>query len=166
MKQIEHSYQNHISLPSSLLKPTTVNHAIVPLQLEQEKMISGWERLVAQVQRINQMAAELEATILELKATASTLNSQRNYLQGNVKPHQSVCQYFTVSVPWVRQKADETFILTTRKIDLFKAEREAALLAQKLRQQTQRKRLASQGHRTNKSTADADKDINQQILKF
>ncbi|MBH8564706.1 hypothetical protein I8748_21385 [Nostoc sp. CENA67] len=156
MKQIEYSYKNQISLPSSLLKPTTVNNAIVPLQPEQENMSAGWERLVVQVQRINHMAAELEATILELKAIASTINRQRNYLQENSKPHKSICQYLTVSVPWVRQNPDESFILTTRKIDLYRAEREATLLAQKLRQQTQRKKLASQRHRKNKSTVDGD----------
>ncbi|MFN6568749.1 hypothetical protein [Dendronalium sp. ChiSLP03b] len=133
-----------------------MTNAIMPLQPQQENIVGEWERLVAQAQRINQMAAELEATILELKAIANTLNSQRSRLQENGKAYKSICKYLTVSVPWVRQKPDESFILTTRKVDLFRAEREAALLAQKLRQQTKRKRLASQRHRKNKNTTDAD----------
>ncbi len=156
MKTIEPSHNTTISLPLSLSQPTTVNNAIVPLQPQQENIISGWEYLAAQAQRINQMAAELEVKILELKAIASTLNTKTNYLQGNGKPCRSICKYLTVSVPWVRQKPDQSLIITTRKVDLFRAEKEAALLAQKLRQQTKRKRLASVGHIKNKSTADAD----------
>ncbi len=167
MKTIEHSYNNTISLPLSLSQPTKVNSAIVPLQPQQENIISEWEHLIAQAQRINQMAAELEVKILELKAIASTFNTQANDLQGNGKPCandlqgngkpcKSICKYLTVSVPWVRQKPDKSLIITTRKVDLFRAEKEAALLAQKLRQQTKRKRLASEQHIKNKSTADAD----------
>jgi hypothetical protein len=143
MKTIEHSYNNAISLPLSLSQPTKVNNAIVPLQPQQENIIGGWEHLIAQAQLINQMAAELEVKILELKAIASNLNTQTNDLQGNGKPCKSICKYLTVSVPWVRQKPDQSLTITTRKVDLFRAEREAALLAQKLRQQTKRKRLAS-----------------------
>ncbi|MBH8551037.1 hypothetical protein I8751_01245 [Nostocaceae cyanobacterium CENA357] len=151
MKTIEHSYNNNISLPLSLSQPTKVNSAIVPLQPQQEIITSEWEHLIAQAQRINQMAAELEVKILELKAIASTFNTQ-----ANGKPCKSICKYLTVSVPWVRQKPDKSLIITTRKVDLFRAEKEAALLAQKLRQQTKRKRLASQQHIKNKSMADAD----------
>lgn len=151
MKKIEHSCNSSILRRSSLPKP-----AIIPLQPQKEKMISGWERLVAQAQTINQMAAELEAEILELKAIASAINSQRNYLQGNTKPRKSVCKYLSVSIPWVKQKSDESLILTTRKVDLFRAEREAASLAQKLRQQSKSKRLAAQRHRKNRDQADAD----------
>ncbi|WGV28397.1 hypothetical protein [Halotia branconii] len=144
MKTIEQSHSNTISLPLSLSQVITVNNAIVPLQPQQENIINGWEHLIAQAQSINQMAAELEVKILELKAIASTLNTQTNYLQENGKPCKSICKYLTVSVPWVKQKPDESLIITTRKVDLFRAEREAALLAQKLRQQTKRKKLVSQ----------------------
>lgn len=151
MKEIEHRSNSSILRPVPLPKS-----AIVPLQPQREKIISGWERLVAQAQTINQMAAELEAEILELKAMVSAIDSQINYLQGNRKPRRSICKYLTISVPWVRQKSDESLIVTTRKIDLFRAEREAALLAQKLRQQSKRKKLATQRHRKNQRTADAD----------
>ncbi|MBC1258701.1 hypothetical protein GNE54_25120, partial [Trichormus variabilis V5] len=46
------------------------------------------------------------------------------------------------SVPVVKQQPDQSFILTTRKVDLFRAEREAAQLAQQLRQHTQKKKSA------------------------
>ncbi|AFY45390.1 hypothetical protein Nos7107_4872 [Nostoc sp. PCC 7107] len=152
MKKIEHSSQSSIFRPSP-------ESAIIPLQPQQEKIISGWERLVAQAQTINQMAAELEAEILELKAIASAINSQRNYLSKNAKSRKSVCQYFTVSIPWVKQKSDECLILTTRKVDLFRAEREAASLAQKLRQQNKNKRLAAQRHKKNPEKADTETKV-------
>ncbi|MEH2193404.1 MAG: hypothetical protein V7K98_12305 [Nostoc sp.] len=155
MKKILDTDKKPILLKVSLLQPLSVTTAIVPLQPQQEKIISERERLITQVERINQMARELEAAILELKAIANTLNSQKCYplLKKEIGKH--ICQYFAVSVPWVKRKPDESFILTTRKIDLFRAEREAALLAQQLRQQT-KKRLASQRHRKNKSGAEVD----------
>ncbi|MBD2252445.1 hypothetical protein [Nostoc parmelioides] len=143
MKQIEPSYKTTISLPL-MLPPVTVNKAIVPLQPQSENLSSGWEHLMTVVQDINQMAMELEAKILELKTIASTINSQINYLAENSdRPHSpyiNICQYSPVSVPLVKQKPDQSFILTTRKVDLFRAEREAAQLAQQLRQHTQKKK--------------------------
>ncbi|MEH2280971.1 MAG: hypothetical protein V7K90_06450 [Nostoc sp.] len=111
--------------------------------------------MIAQVERINQMAEELEAAIFELKAIANTLNTQKSYPVLNQEPYKNICQYFTVSVPLVKRKPDDSFILTTRRVDLFRAEREATLLAQQLRQQS-KKRLGSQPHRKNKSGAEAD----------
>ena len=98
------------------------------------------------------MAQELEAAILELKAIANTLNTQKPYPFLIKELCKNICQYFAVRVPWVKRKSNESFILTTRKVDLFRAEREAALLAQQLREQT-KKRLASQRHRKNKNGA-------------
>lgn len=141
--------------PILLFQPTSVITAIVPLQPQEEKIISERERFITQVERINQMAEELEAAILELKAIANTLNTQKPYPFLIKELCKNICQYFAVRVPWVKRKSNESFILTTRKVDLFRAEREAALLAQQLRQQT-KKRLASQRHKKNKNEAKAD----------
>ena len=141
--------------PILLFQPTSVITAIVPLQPQEEKIISERERFITQVERINQMAEELEAAILELKAIANTLNTQKPYPFLIKELCKNICQYFAVRVPWVKRKSNESFILTTRKVDLFRAEREAALLAQQLRQQT-KKRLASQRHRENNNGAKAD----------
>jgi hypothetical protein len=154
MKKIQDTNKKPILLKVSLLQPTPVSTAIVPLRPQDQKISEG-ERLNAQVERINRMARELEAAILELKAIANTLNTQKRYPALNQEIWKNICQYFAVSVPWVKRKPDESFILTTRKVDLFRAEREAALLAKQLRQQT-KKRLASQPHRKNKSGAKAD----------
>ncbi|MBN3962464.1 hypothetical protein [Nostoc sp. NMS8] len=155
MKKIQTTDKKPILVKVSLLQPTSVTTAIVPLQPQEEKVISERERLITQVERINQMAAELEAAILELKAIANTLNTQKRYPAVIQDAYKNICQYFAVSVPWVKRKPDESFVLTTRRVDLFRAEREAALLAQQLRQQT-KKRLASQRHRKNKSGAKAN----------
>ncbi|AUT01442.1 hypothetical protein CLI64_14160 [Nostoc sp. CENA543] len=150
MKKTVASNKQPISLPLALL-PANLNTAIVPLQPPQDT-ISTWERLNTLVQNINQIAAELEAKILELKAIASNINSQINSqinysTASSQQSYQSICQYSSVSIPWVRQKPDYSFLLTTRKIDLFKAEREAALLAQQLRQRAHRKKLGKQRRR-------------------
>ncbi|MEH2418317.1 hypothetical protein [Nostoc sp.] len=151
MKKIQDTDKKPILL-KSLLQLASVTSVIEPLQPQEEKIISEQERLIAQVKRINQMATELEAAILELKAIANTLKTQKGYPVLNQEPCKNICQYFAVSVPWVKRKPDESFILTTRRVDLFRAEREAALLAEQLRQQT-KKRLALQRHKKNKSGA-------------
>ncbi|MFW9260751.1 hypothetical protein [Nostoc sp. CALU 546] len=150
MKKIQDTDKKPILLKVSLLQPTSVTTAIVPLRPQKEKIISEGERLIAQVERINQMAGELEAAIFELKAIANTLNTQKGSPFLKKEQCKNICQYFAVSVPWVKRKPDKSFILTTRRVDLFRAEREATLLAQQLRHQT-KKRLASQRHRKNKS---------------
>ncbi|MEH2229358.1 MAG: hypothetical protein V7K71_06870 [Nostoc sp.] len=154
MQKIQNIDKKPILRKVSLLQPKSVTTAIVPLRPQEEKIISEGERLIAQVERINQMAGELEAAIFELKAIANTLNTQKSHPILNQEPYKNIGQYFTVSVPWVKRKSDNSFILTTRKVDLFRAEREATQLAQQLRQQT-KKKLASQPTK-NKNGAEAD----------
>jgi hypothetical protein len=155
MKNITSSHHKSPEIPVSLLQLKTVTNAILPLQLPEENVIDGWEHLALKAQRINQMAAELESMILELKTIATTLNNQKCCLQGQEQPHQKVCDYLTVSVPWIKQKPNKTFVLTTRKVDLFRAEREASMLAQKLRQQTRSKTLGANKYRRSQNTVDA-----------
>ncbi|MBD2211481.1 hypothetical protein H6G27_16645 [Nostoc linckia FACHB-104] len=111
--------------------------AIAPLQFPKDNISDEWERLLSQVQCINQMAAQLEEMILEFKAIASKL-------QEKGKPHNSTCEYLAVTIPWVRKQPDESFILTNRSVDLFQAEKDAQQLAQQLRQQSRSKELRSQ----------------------
>jgi hypothetical protein len=132
-------YSNHNSNSSKLTAPAW-NAAIMPLEPQRVEPISGWEVLAQQAQQINRMARELEEAILEFKATAGSINNhlpagQKNSLAKNW------CQYFAISVPCVRQRTDKTFIMTMRKVDLFRLEREAASLAQDLREKSSRKRL-------------------------
>jgi hypothetical protein len=139
MKTNPNSRTNSLSFLVSRPQPTTVTQAIAPLQPQEDKSSSEWENLVAQAQRINQMAQDLEAALLEFKSIVSTLNSQRHYLVPRKEADKKICQFSAISIPWIKQTPNPAFILTTRKVDLFRAEREAALLAQQLRQQTKKK---------------------------
>ena len=128
-------YYNNSNSNASKLTAPLGNAAIVPLQPQQSEPIDGWEVLAAQAQQINRMARELEEAILEFKATAGSI---KNHPQQK-SLSKSWCKYFAISVPCVRQRTDKTFVMTTRKVDLFRLEREAASLAQDLRSKSSRK---------------------------
>jgi len=134
------------------------------LEVLRKRTTEGVERLESQAQRINQLSAELEAAVLELKAIASEVNRDWRALQAIQEPGKGaiafakpgatavkrearesfipdVCEYVAANVPNVKQKQSGSFVLTSRPVDLFQAEREAALLAQTLRQRARRKRI-------------------------
>jgi hypothetical protein len=138
--------QNHYKDPTFKLSLPPVKAAIMPYSPEDVNDTGGWQHLAVQAQRINEMADELETAILEFKANAATIKNypRQRYDKGSPK---SICRYFALVIPCVQQKPDRTFIVTTRKVDLFRSEREAANLAQDLREKSERKRLASQRRR-------------------
>lgn len=114
-----------------------------------QRTTDGLRRLHNQGSRINQLSAELEAALLELKAIASEVNQDHRALQG-IQQHTlgtktltsfapEVCEYQAVNLPNVQQQQSGSLLLTSRPVDLFKAEREAALLAEVLRSQRKRK---------------------------
>lgn len=100
----------------------------------------GWQRLTAQVERINQLSAELETAMFELKAIANDVNARARTMQTTQQPISSVCEYLKASVPCVRRKKAGAFVLTNRAVDLFQAEREAAQVAQELRCRAKKRR--------------------------
>ena len=115
-----------------------------PIGVLRQRTIQGLGRLKNQGLRINQLSAELEEAMLEFKAIASEVNQNWKAIQAIQEPTSAVadiCEYQVVNVPSIQQKTSGSFILTSRTVDLFKAEREAAILAQKLRRRAQRKRL-------------------------
>ena len=115
-----------------------------PLKVLRQRTIEGWKRLESQAVRINQLSAELEAAMLEFKAIACDVNRDWRTFQATHEPTSAIadiCEYQVVNVPNVYQKPSGSFILNSRRIDLFQAEREAQALAQTLRQRTKRKRL-------------------------
>jgi hypothetical protein len=120
MKNSKYSYNSTTQSQISPLK------GIVPLRPNEdspgkENSMTEWERYQMQVEFINQMGHELEEAIIELKEIASTLNIKEGL------------RFFPVSVPWIKQQPNNSLILTSRKVDLFRAEREAANIAQALR---------------------------------
>lgn len=124
---------------------TTAIAALQP-QMKQEvlqqKQREGWQCLTAQAERINQLATELEAAMFEFKAIANDVNLERRMIRASKSPIKSVCEYLTTLVPCVTSKKGGAFMLTTRKVDLFQAEREAVQVARELRRQA-RRRVAS-----------------------
>ncbi|MBE9125859.1 MULTISPECIES: hypothetical protein [unclassified Coleofasciculus] len=112
----------------------------------QQRTRNGLRRLEYQASRINELSTELEAAVLELKAIASQVNRDLKALQATQQPRSKaiapkVCEYRAANLPTVYQKPSGLFVLTSRSVDLFKAEREAKVLAQVLRHRARRKRL-------------------------
>jgi hypothetical protein len=117
-----------------------------------QRTIEGLRRIESQAERINQLSAELETAVLELKEIASEVNRDWRAFQAIQQPTidaiakrdtspsfaSNICEYQVANVPNVQQKPSGSFLLSSRSIDLFKAEREAGLLAQTLRRRTKR----------------------------
>lgn len=94
------------------------------------------QRLKTQSDRINQLATELEDAIAQFKEIALQANQIHRHLQAqgqNCRYPAKICDYHAVTVPFVHQSAGKRWLLTARRVDLCKAEREAARLAQYLR---------------------------------
>ena len=122
-----------------------------------QQVIDGLARLKAQAARINQLSAELETAMFDLKAIANEVNRHWR-TAGSPTPHSpnshpskaeapepiKVCEYSAAVVPYVRQRGDRAFVLTIRAVDLFKAEREATFIAQALRQWARKKQIVAQ----------------------
>lgn len=100
-----------------------------PTQLQQSE--NGWQRLATQAQLINQLSKELETAMFELKAIATQISCQQRL---DNKPRTKTCQFAAAIVPNVKRNKAGEFLLTSRTVDLFRAEREATELAQTLRQ--------------------------------
>ena len=112
------------------------------LEVLRQRTSEGWRRLESQAKRINQLSAELETAMLELKAIASEINQDWRAIQAIQKSSNraDICKYCSVTVPHVQTKPDGSFLLLLKPVDLFQAERDAALLAQTLRQRSRKKR--------------------------
>ncbi|HEY9635941.1 MAG TPA: hypothetical protein V6D14_21215 [Coleofasciculaceae cyanobacterium] len=124
----------------SPLLPFPVRSSLAVLRQRASK---GLERLERQAQRINQLSTELETALLEFKAIASEINTDWKSIQAtqvSTSAIADICEYQRVNIPNLQQKPSGSFVLTSRTVDLFKAEREATLLAQTLRHRSRRKR--------------------------
>ena len=104
------------------------------------------KRLEAQALHINQISMTQETAILELKAIAQQIErdwktlevvnaAQGGYDASNIEIP-AVCKYSQISLPLVEKNQAGVLVVRERSVDLFKAEREAALTAQSLRFRT------------------------------
>lgn len=127
-----------VATRQQLLKPLSVQSSLDKLR---RRIAKGMRRLENQAKRINQLSAELEAAVLELKAIGSEINPDWKAIQitQNSANSVNVCEYQTMAVPQVESKADGSFLVISKPVDLFQAEREAILLAQILRHRTKNK---------------------------
>lgn len=118
-----------------------------PKELRQQRVIEGLRRLEAQAERINQLSAELEIAMIELKTISSEVKRHMRTMQTGNKPipNGDICECISSIVPYVGQKPCGSLLLTTRPVDLFKPEREAALIAKELREQVRRKQRKGKG---------------------
>ncbi|NJR66800.1 MAG: hypothetical protein HC772_18190 [Leptolyngbyaceae cyanobacterium CRU_2_3] len=118
--------------------------SIIPATIPPTDQIdAALQRLEKQAQHINQLADTQEAAILELKAIAEQIeqdwktieldNAARAGYDASTLEIPSLCEYRLASLPQVEKNKAGVLVLTARSIDLFKAEREAALTAQTLR---------------------------------
>ena len=152
--------KHNILLPVPYLSASSLfnkkSTAILPLQPPQEDFTDGWQHLSMQVKRINQLACELEAAILELKTITDDLDEQKIAQASKQFPLKKisckkVCSYLPLTVPYIQQKSDGTLIVKKRKVDLFRSEREAKYLAEKLRHQIKRKNSNFKQAKTSKN---------------
>ena len=88
-------------------------------------------QLEQQAIRIHYLTAELEQAIWDFKAIAAQTHLQQEPLRKKKQP--KICEYRTLQLPQIIKKPDETFLLTSRPLKLFQAEKKASRLAQTLR---------------------------------
>jgi hypothetical protein len=112
-------------------KPRAVPKAVPSLD-------QAFQRLDAQVAEVNQLSTAQEAAILKLKAIAQQVEQDRQ-TNPSVRSNKTALQLPPLSesgemaVPHVEKDQHGNFVLTSRSVDLFKAERDAEFNAEVLR---------------------------------
>lgn len=110
--------------------------AIEPLQPQlsrekPQKVMTGWQKLLVNAEKVNRLSEQLEEALFELKVTASEIKGDRQ-----APP---IFKYKFLAIPYIHYKRPGLIVLATRKIDLFQQEREALQLSQMLRRRTKRR---------------------------
>lgn len=108
------------------------SEAIEPLQPQNRQLPQrsdrAWQKLAASAERINQLSAELEAALFELKEITFDIKHQPN------SPKIArILDYQPTSIPYIQCKKPGLFVLKAKAVDLFAQERAAFVLAQQLR---------------------------------
>ncbi len=111
-----------------------------PQPLVVHSLDEAFQRLDAQAAEVNQLSATQEAAILKLKAIAEQVgqdwqasDSASRVGSGKAVQLPPICEYLETSVPHIEKDQHGKFVVTSRSVDLFKAEREAELNAEELR---------------------------------
>ena len=96
-----------------------------------QKVITGWQKLLANAEKVNRLSEQLEEALFELKVIASEIKCDRHT--------PLIFKYKFLAVPCIHYKKPGSIVVATRKIDLFQQEREALQLSQMLRKRTKRR---------------------------
>lgn len=124
------------AIPTAQESQATICQGIEPLQVQlnreqiTQKCDRTWQRLAANAERINQLSAELEAALFDLKEIASVIKHQQPAKMPN-KIFDS-----TIAIPYIQHKKPGLFVLKAKAVDLFAEEKAAYALAQQLRKRT------------------------------
>jgi len=131
------------------------SQAIQPFQPEEPKTLSAIApqdrfqidlcRLEMHARRVNELAAELEQALWDLKSSATQVNQSSHTFREQFGHHwfpAQICEYHSVELPTLRQQENGQLVLASRTVDLFAAEREASELAAALRQRRRQRKAA------------------------
>jgi hypothetical protein len=149
LSRLTSAYVKKLEQPKPPVVHTPVGHSPVAHSLDQ-----AFQRLDAQAKEVNQLSTAQEAAILKLKAIAEQVGqdwqaSHPTSLAGSGKAVRlpPICEYLETAVPHIEKDQHGKFVVTSRSVDLFKAEREAELNAEVLRHRAIARRNSSLGSR-------------------
>lgn len=129
--------------PTPLFLPSAI-----PIEELQAGCSQGLRRMALQAEHINQLSLQLETSMAEMKAIATEVNRDWRALQFLVSPNkvpENICHYQVRQIPHIQRHRQGTFTMTSRPVDLFQAEREAASIAQTLRHRHRQKLRVAKG---------------------
>lgn len=99
-----------------------------------------WNQLTTQAEHINQLTSAQEAALLELRAIAQRLERdwratglEKFPFAENDGDFSALYRQGSAELPYIERDEEGRYLLTSRTLDLLKAEREAQMMAQELR---------------------------------
>lgn len=119
---------------------TSPLNSIEPLQPQlnrekPQKVVSGWQKLLLNAEKVNQLSEQLEAALFELKLTAREIKGEQK-----AQPlSNSLFKQKLIVIPYIQYKRPGVLAIASRKVDFFQQEREALQVAQMLRRRTKRR---------------------------
>jgi len=149
MQQIKPLAQTHQAAGEDLARETQRLSRLTSAYVKQleppqppvvHSLDEAFQRLDAQAKEVNQLSAAQEAAILKLKAIAEQVGQEWQASDptslassGKAVRLPPICEYVETSVPHIEKDQHGKFVVTSRSVDWFKAEREAELNAEELR---------------------------------
>lgn len=96
----------------------------IQVDTPKQRLKAGLNQLEGQAKQINQLSKQLEEAIWRLKAIATEVDEDRQFLQSQRRNRDdSICEYRDILLPVVRQKSSGRLVLMSRSVDLAKDKR-------------------------------------------